>query len=138
MVYYSAGYPQSSPCQWELTQGFVASMRLGDPRRRVLVVNPEPASSHIEPVELRDALYGELTGGGANEIDDVAGRIATHVATIDTELGAGMAQPAIWLPSHPTAATRFVGKFRVPSSVPTSAYRHSQLVLLFPVSRLFL
>jgi hypothetical protein len=58
VVYYSAGYPQSSPCQWELTQGFVASMRLGDPRRRVLVVNPEPASSHIEPVELRDALYG--------------------------------------------------------------------------------
>jgi tetratricopeptide (TPR) repeat protein len=126
VVYYSAGYPQSSPCQWELTQGFVASMRLGDPRRRVLVVNPEPASSHIEPVELRDALYGELTGGGATEIDDVAGRIATHVATIDTELGAGMAQPAIWLPSHPTAATRFVGRFRQMWQIHSALHAHRQ------------
>ena len=57
LVFYSATYPHSSPCQWELTLAFLASARLGDPRRRVLVVNPELAPSHIEPVELRDALY---------------------------------------------------------------------------------
>jgi tetratricopeptide (TPR) repeat protein len=113
VVYYSAGFPQSSPCQWELTQGFVASMRLGDPSRRVLVVNPEPGSLHIEPVELRDALYGALTGAGTGttEIDEIAGRIASHIGTIDDYLGEGMAQPAVWLPSHPSAATRFAGRF---------------------------
>ncbi|MFZ0666588.1 MAG: tetratricopeptide repeat protein [Acidimicrobiales bacterium] len=114
VVYYSAGFPQSSPCQWELTQGFVASMRLGDPSKRVLVVNPEPGSLHIEPVELRDALYGALAGvgTGTTEVDEIAARIASHVATIDEHLGEGMAQPATWLPSHPSAATRFAGRFR--------------------------
>jgi tetratricopeptide (TPR) repeat protein len=126
VVYYSAGYPQSSPCQWELTQGFVAAMRLGDPRRRVLVVNPEPESWHIEPVELRDALYGALDRDDTSQIDTVAGRIAAHVSTLDTELGEGMAQPAIWLPSHPTAATRFAGRFRQMWQIHSAIHAHHQ------------
>ena len=41
----------------ELTAAFLAAQREGDPRRRVLVINPEGAPAHIEPLELRDARY---------------------------------------------------------------------------------
>lgn len=57
LAYYSTTYPQKRPCQWELTAAFLAAQRSGDPRRRVLVVNPDPGVGHIEPVELRDALF---------------------------------------------------------------------------------
>jgi tetratricopeptide (TPR) repeat protein len=126
VVFYSAGYPHSSPCQWELTQGFVAAMRLGDPRRRVLVVNPEPGSSHIEPVELRDALYATLDADRTFGFDAMAQKIAAHVAMIDSELGAGISQPAIWLPSHPPAATRFAGRFKQMWQVHSAIHAHEQ------------
>src|SRR4051794_6895968 len=41
LAFYSEVYPTRRPCQWELTAGFLAAQREGDPRRRVLVVNPE-------------------------------------------------------------------------------------------------
>jgi tetratricopeptide (TPR) repeat protein len=110
VVYYSGRYPLSVPCQWELTEGFLAAMRLGDPRERVLVVNPEVGPAHIEPVELRDALYGALTPPHLPELDKVADRIATHVAGISGVLGRGI--PSVrWLPSQPPRSTRFAGRF---------------------------
>ena len=57
VAWYSQAYPQSLACQWELTWAFVRGQLEGDPRRRVMVVNPEAADGHIQPVELRDALY---------------------------------------------------------------------------------
>jgi len=57
LAWYSADYPRSRPCQMELTAAFLAAQREGDPRRRVLVVNPEGDPAHIEPIELRDAQY---------------------------------------------------------------------------------
>ena len=54
LAWYSKDYPQSRPCQMELTAAFVAARRDGDPRHRVLVVNSEPDAVHVEPVELRD------------------------------------------------------------------------------------
>src|SRR4051794_41279670 len=54
LAYYSADYSHSRACQWELTQAYLAAQWRGDPRRRVLVVNPEPGPDHIKPVELRD------------------------------------------------------------------------------------
>ncbi|MFF2651137.1 TIR domain-containing protein [Streptomyces sp. NPDC058045] len=58
LAYYSVGYPQRPACQWELTAAFLAGLSEGDPRRRVLVVNPEPGTAHIHPVELRDTRHG--------------------------------------------------------------------------------
>jgi hypothetical protein len=43
LAWYSADYPKSRPCQMELTAAFLAAQREGDPRRRVLVINPEGA-----------------------------------------------------------------------------------------------
>jgi tetratricopeptide (TPR) repeat protein len=57
VAWYSRAYPESLACQWELTWAFVHGQREGDPRRRVMVVNPEAEGGHIHPVELRDALY---------------------------------------------------------------------------------
>ena len=112
VVFYSAGYPQSSPCQWELTSAFLASSRLGDPRRRVLVVNPETGPGHIEPVELRDALYLSFSADDHAGIEQIADAIAVHVERLHGELGAGIVSPAVWLPAKPSAATRFVGRWR--------------------------
>src|SRR4051794_23183896 len=81
LAFYSATYPTRRPCQWELTAAFLAAQRLGDPRRRVLVVNPEPGTAHIEPVELRDALFRAAPGpAGAREL---AAAVAVRVAEID-------------------------------------------------------
>ena len=63
LAYYSQHYPTRRACQWELTAAFLAAQRLGDPRQRVLVINPErnaqgaPLVGHIEPVQLRDAVF---------------------------------------------------------------------------------
>ncbi|QEV19304.1 toll/interleukin-1 receptor domain-containing protein [Streptomyces alboniger] len=59
LAYYSLGYPERPACQWELTTAFLAGLGEGDPRRRVLVVNPERDTAHIHPVELRDSRHGE-------------------------------------------------------------------------------
>jgi class 3 adenylate cyclase len=112
LVFYSADYPQSSPCQWELTAAFLASSRLGDPRRRVLVVNPEPGLGHIEPVELRDALYLTIDGDGHGGVEQIADAVAVQVDRLHGELGAGILAPSLWLPTKPSAATRFVGRWR--------------------------
>jgi len=57
MAYFSLNYAHSRACQWELTAGFLAAQREGDPRQRVLVINPEEMAEHIHPVELRDELF---------------------------------------------------------------------------------
>ncbi|WP_225096548.1 toll/interleukin-1 receptor domain-containing protein [Streptomyces sp. CoH27] len=57
LAYYSAAYPEREACQWELTTAYLAGLEEGDPRRRVMVVNPEPTTGHIHPVELRDARH---------------------------------------------------------------------------------
>ena len=55
LAWYSETYPQSRPCQMELTAALLAAQRAGDPRRRILVINPRRSGGHIEPVLLRDA-----------------------------------------------------------------------------------
>src|SRR5689334_5794460 len=57
LAFYSKAYPTRRACQWELTAAFITAQREGDPRRRVLVVNPEQGSDHIQPIELRDAKF---------------------------------------------------------------------------------
>ncbi|MBU4262873.1 MAG: toll/interleukin-1 receptor domain-containing protein [Proteobacteria bacterium] len=47
LAWYSSVYPLSRPCQWELTIAYLAAQHIGDPRRRVLIVNPETKPDHI-------------------------------------------------------------------------------------------
>ena len=47
LAYYSRRYPTRRACQWELTAAFLAAQRLGDPRERVLVVNPERSAQAL-------------------------------------------------------------------------------------------
>src|SRR6202035_2726303 len=53
LAYYSKTYPLRRACQWELTTAFLAAQTEGDPRRRVLVINPDEKAEHIHPIELR-------------------------------------------------------------------------------------
>jgi hypothetical protein len=57
LAYYSLNYWRSRACQWELTAAFLTSQSEGDPRKRVLIINPEEKADHIHPVELRDELF---------------------------------------------------------------------------------
>src|SRR4051795_10818967 len=76
LAFYSRTYPTKRPCQWELTAAFLAAQRAGDPRDRVLVINPESGAGHIEPVELRDALFVEALDDYPGAVKQVAERVA--------------------------------------------------------------
>jgi hypothetical protein len=54
LAWYSADYPKSRPCQMELTAPFIATQQRGDVRERILVVNLEPDTRHVMPIELAD------------------------------------------------------------------------------------
>src|ERR1022692_2983171 len=70
VAYYSKTYPLRRACQWELTAAFLAGQTEGDPRRRVLVINPEKGAGHIHPIELRDAKFcqGPNTDGERQQL----------------------------------------------------------------------
>src|ERR1700757_1756568 len=59
LAYYSKTYPLRRACQWELTAAFLAAQtdHQHDPRRRVLVVNPEEKADHIIPIQLKDTKF---------------------------------------------------------------------------------
>ena len=88
VAYYSESYPTRRACQWELTAAFVAAQREGDPRRRVLIVNPERGAAHIEPVELRDELFRAAPAADDQEgLAALAESVAQHVAGLEGLLG---------------------------------------------------
>jgi hypothetical protein len=112
VAYYSGSYPTRRACQWELTAAFIAAQRQGDPRRRVLVVNPEPGAGHIEPVELRDALFRAAPAAGDEQsLAQVAESVAEHVAGLEGLLGevVPLVSPA-WHPEQRSGSARFVGR----------------------------
>ena len=112
VAFYSAQYPKSSPCQWELTLAFLAAGRLGDPRQRVLVVNPESGPDHIEPVALRDALYQAIDHADTRSIGAIADAIVEHIGQLEGTLGRGIVVPELWLPTTIPGAPRFMGRRR--------------------------
>ncbi|OXM70612.1 tetratricopeptide repeat protein [Amycolatopsis vastitatis] len=109
LAYYSRRFPTRYACQWELTFAFLAAQAAGDPRRRVLVVNPESDGNHIAPVELQDAAY---FGRPRDERDRVriAGRVAEMVRAAGTPLGA-VRSAAPMLPRL-LRPRRFVGRYQ--------------------------
>jgi tetratricopeptide (TPR) repeat protein len=110
LAWYSVDYPKSRPCQMELTAAFLAVQRAGDPRRRVLVVNPEAAPGHIEPIELRDAQYAAAPLDAAG-YTTLAKRIAAHVGSLPGALGGILPiVPPSQYGLKLTGANRFVGR----------------------------
>ncbi|MHA4816084.1 toll/interleukin-1 receptor domain-containing protein [Streptomyces aculeolatus] len=125
LALYSADYPQRRACQWELTYAYLTGQREGNPRRRALVINPEPASDHVHPVELRDARHWPwpTTPGG---FDRLAARVADHVGTVATVMGDAADTPFVpWLPAPArTGSFRFTGRLAEQWRIHTALHRH--------------
>lgn len=113
LAWYSSRYPESLACQWELTRAFLAGQADGDPRRRVLLVNPEASNGHIHPIELRDALYLAAPTDAAARAA-AAAAVAAHVGTITAPIGQiRPAQKPRWLgAASGDGSNRFVGRLR--------------------------
>ena len=107
LAWYSAEYPKSRPCQQELTAAFIAAQRLGDPRRRVLVVNPEADAAHVTPIQLADQQHAPDTDPSV-----LAARIAAVVQHLEGQLGAGSATLPPQYGHKLTGSSRFVGRLR--------------------------
>ena len=114
LVWYSATYNDSRACQWELTQAYLAAQAdpetAGNPRRRVLVVNPEASGGHIVLPALFDQLHLKAT---EHDTAALAERIAAHLAqqVPATPLGhlRALTAPPM-LPSPLIGSIRFVGR----------------------------
>lgn len=112
LAYYSVSYPTRRACQWELTAAFLAAQREGNPRPRVLVVNPEESADHLEPVELRDALFRRAPAAGDDRaLAALAESVAAHVAELEGVLEE--VQPVVaprWHAEQHVGSSRFVGR----------------------------
>jgi tetratricopeptide (TPR) repeat protein len=116
LVWYSKDYNASRACQWELTTAYSAAQASGgDPRRRVLVVNPEASPGHIVLPELFDQLHLNAAVLSVDELAErIAARLADHAAGVPVEpLGSlrKLARPA-WHGSAGLGSLRFVGRLR--------------------------
>jgi tetratricopeptide (TPR) repeat protein len=112
LAFYSKAYPARRACQWELTTAFLAAQQEGDPRQRVLVVNPEAGAGHIHPIELRDAKFAKAPASGdraalqalaqavRKQIDRLSGPLS-DIRPLDSP---------VWYGMRPVGSTRFVGR----------------------------
>jgi tetratricopeptide (TPR) repeat protein len=111
LAFYSKVYPTRRACQWELTRAFLTSQRQGDPRKRILVVNPEPGAEHIEPVELRDGLFARMPGtAGEEAVSTVAVRVKERIERLQGRLGDPDPPDVPWHGRSAVGAIRFVGR----------------------------
>lgn len=116
LVWYSIRYNEPRACQWALTSAYTAAQAEGDPRRRILVVNPEAGNAHVHLPELLDQL--QLSGAGVPDdgaaVQALADRITAALHRVPaTALGALRAlTPPLWLPAMATGSNRFVGRLR--------------------------
>jgi len=112
VAYYSKTYPLRRACQWELTAAFLAAQTEGDPRRRVLVINPESGADHIHPIELRDAKFRNAPKKDG-EMQQLVQSIVKHVAELTGPLADihPLTAPN-WYGMTPVGSTRFVGRLK--------------------------
>ncbi|OCC11573.1 TIR domain-containing protein [Streptomyces sp. PTY087I2] len=141
LALYSAEYPRRRACQWELTYAYLAGQRDGDPRSRVLVINPELSTDHVHPVELRDAKHW-IWPSVPDALLRLAGQVAAHVAGIDSPLGAaghaagGREAPSVpWLPAPVrTGSARFTDRLTEQWRIHTALVRHRAPLVAQPGS----
>lgn len=107
LAWYSAAYPHSRPCQWELTAALIAATAETGPVRRVLVVNPEPDVRHIQPIQLRDLHHFNCTA----DFPQLAERIREAIQPVTGTLGAlrRLSKPR-WHGLHGLGSNRFTGR----------------------------
>ena len=106
LAYYSLNYSRSRACQWELTAAFLAAQHEGDPRRRMLVINPEEKWEHIQPVELKDAEVPD-----SDDFDRLVSRVKARVDKIEGTIGEIHAlKPPAWYGRKGLGSNRFVGR----------------------------
>ncbi|MFD5558043.1 TIR domain-containing protein [Streptomyces sp. NPDC127068] len=131
LALYSAEYPRRRACQWELTSAYLAGQREGDPRRRVLVVNPEPRADHVHPVELRDAKHWAWPDG-RGALRQLAAQVAVHVSGVEEPLGevgrsrdTRAARETVWLPAPAgTGSARFTDRLAEQWRIHSALVRH--------------
>lgn len=111
LVWYSADYLESIPCQWELTAAFIAALRSGHPMRRILVANPEASAEHvILPSELNSQ---DHLNPSAISPEAFAATVKDKVAKLADVFGAVRPDtPTRWHPHAPPGAPRFVGRYQ--------------------------
>jgi TIR domain len=112
LAYYSKTYPLRRACQWELTAAFLAAQTEGDPRRRVLVINPEKSADHIHPVQLRDAKFQNAPNTDG-EMQQLVQAIVKHVAAVNSPLADihPLTAPN-WYGMRGVGSARFVGRLK--------------------------
>ena len=112
VAYYSHTYPSRRGCQWELTAAYLAGQAEGDPRQRVLVINPETGNDHIHPIELRDAKYPKAPTNDS-EMAQLVDGIVNHLAPVSGPLTDihPLSAPS-WYGMAPVGSTRFVGRLK--------------------------
>lgn len=119
---YSAIYQQRLACQLELTLAYLAGQQEGDPRRRVVVVNPEATMEHIHPIELRDSRHFPATGGALAELAEL---LVAHLKDVNTPIGSvlpltsprWLPQPRSRVPSPASAGNRLPDLWRLHSAL---------------------
>jgi len=113
LAYYSKTYPLRRACQWELTAAFLAAQIEGDPRRRVLVINPENGTDHIHPIELRDAKSRKAPNDEGTALLELVRSVVQHVAALEGPLAdIRPLTPPPWHGIKPLRYERFVGRFQ--------------------------
>jgi TIR domain len=83
VAYYSADYATRSACQRELMTAFLAGQREGNPCGRIMVINPEPGTDHLRPVQLADAKFALPAAGVA----ELARQIMKRSAEVERSIG---------------------------------------------------
>jgi tetratricopeptide (TPR) repeat protein len=114
LAFYSKTYPTRRACQWELTAGFLAAQHEADAVQRVWVINPETDATHIEPVQLRDALFHFLPPeAGAGALAAAAEAVAKSARQLSVPFSGvlPLAQPP-WYGGKGLGSNRFVGRSR--------------------------
>lgn len=108
VAYYSAEYAVRPSCQRELMAAFLVGQQEGDPTCRILVINPEPETRHLRPVELADAKFAVPSLGFA----EIARLVAKRAAAIDEPIGETQPARPPRLPARLSAHVRnLVGRY---------------------------
>jgi tetratricopeptide (TPR) repeat protein len=115
VVYYSASYPSRSACQFELTAAYLAGLAEGDPSRRIVVINPELGTDHLQPVELADDRFAVLPapGGERRAMAAIVMRIRARVDAITGGIGGvPLSRRPRWYAERTPGQHGFVGRYR--------------------------
>ncbi|MFF2124501.1 FxSxx-COOH system tetratricopeptide repeat protein [Streptomyces olivochromogenes] len=109
VAYYSATYPTRPACQWELLTAFRAATTLGRAGARILVINPDPAPDHIQPVQLRDARYCTTVepGSVARLVELIVERAGSSPGCLGD---ATESERPVWRPVEHLGSRRFIGR----------------------------